>query len=374
MTKVQARFLDGLLDYLLAEFSWVDRIVFLYEEIEGFAEMYKDRLLFTQSECSAHLDRNFDKLKRFKDARLYHFSLCTVPTRLWPHVWNTLAGFKVTWLDGCRTKCVYRDQCVGVHRSYVKHCGAPDIEPITAPRPSRSPATATTPSSLRWRRGPLVSPSPCARRKARTGKRSWTPPTGSSTAPGSSSTREQGVLSAVLTPRAGASAGLAADFRAAYASAAALRRAARRARELRAAILSRSLELADHVDARRREPPPALTPERLAEIAALLAEADAAPRDPLGLRVPWEERAAGAPNEDFRPGPRVGAEKRLSKGLSRGGGAARSAAARAWASPATGSAGASRSRPRAAPKPQRCLASFSTKRCPTPGARRGLRT
>lgn len=100
---------------------------------------------------------------------------------------------------------------------------------------------------------------------------------------------KSGVLSAFLTPRAGASAGLAADFRAAYASAAALRRAARRSRELRAAILSRSLKLADHVDARRREPPPALPPERLAEIAALLAEAEAAPVDPLGLRVPWEE-------------------------------------------------------------------------------------
>lgn len=98
-----------------------------------------------------------------------------------------------------------------------------------------------------------------------------------------------GVLSVRLSPRAGAAAGLAADFWAAFASAAALRRGARAARPLRAAILSRALELADHVDARRREPPPALSAERLAEIAALLAEADAAPRDPLGLRVPWEE-------------------------------------------------------------------------------------
>lgn len=98
-----------------------------------------------------------------------------------------------------------------------------------------------------------------------------------------------GVLSAVLSPRAGGGAGLAADFRGAYASAAALRRGYRRARPLRAAILSRSLELADHVDARRREAPPSLSAERLAEIAALLAEAEASPRDPLGLRVPWEE-------------------------------------------------------------------------------------
>jgi MoaA/NifB/PqqE/SkfB family radical SAM enzyme len=135
MTKVQAKYLDGLLDYLLAEFPWIDRVVFLFEELEGFAEQYRDRLVFTQTECAAAIDRNFEKLRRFKDARMYHFALCAVPERLWPFVWNTLADFKVTYLDGCRTKCVYRDRCVGVHRSYIKHAGAPDIKPITRERP-----------------------------------------------------------------------------------------------------------------------------------------------------------------------------------------------------------------------------------------------
>lgn len=135
MTKIQARWLDELLDFLLAEFSWVDRVVFLFEELEGFAEKYRDRLVFTQSECAAAIDRNFEKLSRFKDARLYHFSLCAVPTRLWPRVWRTLAGFKVDYLDGCRSRCLYKDQCIGVHRSYVKHAGAPDIRPVETPRP-----------------------------------------------------------------------------------------------------------------------------------------------------------------------------------------------------------------------------------------------
>ncbi|MBI3554082.1 MAG: radical SAM protein [Elusimicrobia bacterium] len=135
MTKIQARYLDGLLDFLLAEVPWVDRVVFLFEEIEGFAEQYRDRLKFTQSECAAHIDRNYEKILKFKEARMYHFALCTVPTRLWPFVWNTLAGFKVTYLEGCRTKCIYREQCVGVHRSYQKHMAAPDIVPITFPRP-----------------------------------------------------------------------------------------------------------------------------------------------------------------------------------------------------------------------------------------------
>ena len=134
MTRIQCRYLDGLLDFLLAEFPWVDRIVFLYEELEGFAEQYRDVLRIPMSEVAAHLDRNHEKLRRFKDARLYHFPLCTVPTRLWPMVWNTLAGFKVTYLDGCRERCLYKEQCVGVHRSYLRHSEAADIAPIAERR------------------------------------------------------------------------------------------------------------------------------------------------------------------------------------------------------------------------------------------------
>ena len=98
-----------------------------------------------------------------------------------------------------------------------------------------------------------------------------------------------GALSVALTPRSGAGSSLAADFRAAYESAAALRRAERAERTRRCALLSRSLTLADRVDARRREPQPSLPPQRLAEIAALLAESEAAAPVPPGLRMPWEE-------------------------------------------------------------------------------------
>jgi pyruvate-formate lyase-activating enzyme len=135
MTKIQARWLGPLLDFLADEYPEIDRVVFLFEEVEGFAEKYRERLVFTQTDCAAAIDACFDKLARFKEVRLYHFSMCTVPTRLWPRVWRTLAGFKVDYLEGCRSKCVYKDQCIGVHRSYIKHAGAPDIRPIETPRP-----------------------------------------------------------------------------------------------------------------------------------------------------------------------------------------------------------------------------------------------
>jgi hypothetical protein len=95
------------------------------------------------------------------------------------------------------------------------------------------------------------------------------------------------VLVAILRPRAGAPADLRGDMRLAMESARLLRRAGASRRTLRAAVLSRALGLADHVDARGNDDESRLSPERLQEIADLVAQGQALPRDPLGLRVPW---------------------------------------------------------------------------------------
>lgn len=60
---------------------------------------------------------------------------------------------------------------------------------------------------------------------------------------------------------------------------------------LRAETLRRALALAEEAGGRPQAPPASLTPEQKAEIAALLAEADAdtGPRDPLGIAQPWED-------------------------------------------------------------------------------------
>ena len=60
---------------------------------------------------------------------------------------------------------------------------------------------------------------------------------------------------------------------------------------LRAETLRRALELAAAAGGRTEAPQATLTPEQKAEIAALLAEAEAdkGPKDPLGITRPWEE-------------------------------------------------------------------------------------
>lgn len=97
---------------------------------------------------------------------------------------------------------------------------------------------------------------------------------------------------AYLTPRAG-SRDLKKAFLAAYAAASARRKGAKKERALEAASLSRALTLAATVDARRREPGPALPPERLAEIAALLAEHEADKKDHASIKTPWEDLKRG---------------------------------------------------------------------------------
>ncbi len=101
-----------------------------------------------------------------------------------------------------------------------------------------------------------------------------------------------GRLTAVLTPRVGSGVGLVARWRREYESAATRCLFLAEQRVLNAAVMSRALELAQHVDARRQRPLPELSPERRAEISALLAEADAAPKDPLGITRPWSDRGS----------------------------------------------------------------------------------
>jgi molybdenum cofactor biosynthesis enzyme MoaA len=133
LTRPQMRTLSGTVEFLAREFPDIDSLDLLFVELEGFAEKYGDRLMMTMSECGRALEPLAPLLSKFRQARLLHFPLCTLPTALWPFVWNTLDPIKVSWKDGC-SDCLYRPQCVGVHKSYLKHVGAPDVSPILEPK------------------------------------------------------------------------------------------------------------------------------------------------------------------------------------------------------------------------------------------------
>lgn len=84
---------------------------------------------------------------------------------------------------------------------------------------------------------------------------------------------------------------LAAAFRREYANQVLRWSLSRGGLGLRAETLRRALLLAQAAGGRPEAPRASLTPAQKAEIAALLAEADAdpGPRDPLGIAQPWDE-------------------------------------------------------------------------------------
>lgn len=99
------------------------------------------------------------------------------------------------------------------------------------------------------------------------------------------------LMTVVLRPKRGRStAGLAERFLAAYGDQR-VRWAVERANlDLRAEVLRRSLVLADAGAGPGDADAGTLAPEQASEIARLLAEAQSAPRDPLGIATPWDER------------------------------------------------------------------------------------
>lgn len=95
-----------------------------------------------------------------------------------------------------------------------------------------------------------------------------------------------------LWPKKGAKpSALAAAFRREYANQLLRWSLTRGGLGLRAETMRRALLLAEAAGGRPQAPQASLTPEQKAEIAALLAEAEAdpGPRDPLGIARPWEE-------------------------------------------------------------------------------------
>ena len=105
--------------------------------------------------------------------------------------------------------------------------------------------------------------------------------------------RRDDVEAALLWPKRRISLARLGDaFERHYADQALRWAAARAGRSRRVEILRRALAFSDAGGATRSASAPpaaALSAEQAAEIASLLAEAEAAPKDPLGIRATWEE-------------------------------------------------------------------------------------
>lgn len=108
-----------------------DRVVLIFPEFEGKAEENKNAIGITYAQIQPALERIKKYSKIFKDFRLYHFPLCVLDSSLWPYAWRTLPSNEVTYLPECQ-KCLLKEYCLGVHKSYFSYVKNPEIKSRTS--------------------------------------------------------------------------------------------------------------------------------------------------------------------------------------------------------------------------------------------------
>ena len=133
--KHPTRWLPRTLDFLLREFpdTRAYRLNLVYFEVEGQAQKNFKSIGVRLSDCARRVDGCFETLRRFDEARLYHFPLCALTRRLWPYAWRTLPRYEIKHVDACRA-CPVNDVCNGPHDWYAQAYGAAEfVAPAARP-------------------------------------------------------------------------------------------------------------------------------------------------------------------------------------------------------------------------------------------------
>ena len=131
ITRLNYKDLDKTVAFLKKEFPGMDRLVFIFMEMEGLAKKNFKLVGLTHKELKPLLSLNRVKKweKGLSEIRFYHFPLCVLPPELWKYTWRTLRKEEVAFLKRCG-KCLYKKHCLGIHRDYLKLVGDKEFQPI----------------------------------------------------------------------------------------------------------------------------------------------------------------------------------------------------------------------------------------------------
>lgn len=124
--------LSELAAYIQKEFKGIGRLVYIFFEIEGQVKKNLKSLKLTYTKIKMYLDKIFKWVPAFPEIRFYHFPLCTLPEKFYPHIWRTLPAHEVAFPKKCK-ECAVKQWCLGVHRGYLAHLGDSEFRPIRIP-------------------------------------------------------------------------------------------------------------------------------------------------------------------------------------------------------------------------------------------------
>lgn len=132
ITRLNYRNLDKILSFIQNEFDvkQIRDIALIFLEMEGQAKDNFNIVKVTYKEVMKYLPKVVTKwTSSFSDFRLYHFPLCVLPKNLRRYAWKTLRGEEVIFLPFCK-QCLFKKQCVGIHRDYYSLIGDKEFKPI----------------------------------------------------------------------------------------------------------------------------------------------------------------------------------------------------------------------------------------------------
>jgi len=129
INRINYKFLEEITDLVQNEFPGINRLVYVFLEIEGVASDNIKELKITYVQLRPYIEKVYNKLRNFQDVRFYHFPFCTLPDKLYPFIWRTLPHDEVSFLAVCK-KCVLKKECVGIHKGYLEFIGPKGFKPV----------------------------------------------------------------------------------------------------------------------------------------------------------------------------------------------------------------------------------------------------
>lgn len=126
--RLNYMFLREITKFVQSEFPFINRLVFIFFEIEGQALKNFNKLKLTYVELFPYIRKLEDLILGFPEIRFYHFPLCALPMKFFPYVWRTLPEYEVSFLHSCN-HCNLKELCAGIHKSYLSYVGASEFRP-----------------------------------------------------------------------------------------------------------------------------------------------------------------------------------------------------------------------------------------------------
>ncbi|KKU43871.1 MAG: His-Xaa-Ser repeat-associated downstream radical SAM protein [Parcubacteria group bacterium GW2011_GWA2_46_7] len=132
VTKLTYKHLGKILSFVEKEFGAqkIRDIALIFIEMEGQAQDNARVVGISYEKVKKYIESAVhDWSSSFRELRLLHFPLCTIPQILWPYAWRTLREEEVTFLSRCAS-CLMKKYCLGIHKDYISIMGKGEFKPV----------------------------------------------------------------------------------------------------------------------------------------------------------------------------------------------------------------------------------------------------